>query len=157
TTAPALIRQTYLGHSSLREFLRLLPAGFVSIIFNVSIVLLLFLLSGPSQAVPPPLEDAKEESVVQAAAPEENKSSDPLLVTDVDPAAVEPAQEINYNVDRKDRVPVPGIVNPDEPTGILGGDKNAPPMPLPAPYGIGGGQGGALEAIGPGSHDAPGM
>jgi hypothetical protein len=78
---------------------------------------------------------------------------------DVDPAATDPDVDINYNNDRIENVSVPGLVNPNEPVGILDGDKTAPPTNLPAPPGFGGpGQGGALAIEGVvGNSNAAGM
>ena len=51
---------------------------------------------------------------------------DPYLTTDVDPAGAEFDTDINYNMDRKADVSVPGVVNPKETVGILNGDASEP-------------------------------
>src|SRR5262245_54500401 len=91
------------------------PAAAVSLVFHVGIIVaLLFLLPAPSVAEVK-TEPTKEENTVQdqEALPEESK--DKLLNTEVDPAGSEPDIKINYNLDRKDEVSVPGVVNPDDP------------------------------------------
>src|SRR5207302_10370528 len=87
----------------------------------------------------------EDETIVQAEEKLPPESKEPLVIDDVDPAANDFDIKINYNLDRIDDVSVPGQVNPDEPIGILGGDKNASPFNIPAPPGVGGGQGGYVE------------
>lgn len=131
--------------SNYRDLLRLFPAALLSALFHTALIGLLFLLSSPSQAEPA-LE--KAETPVQADPPEEKGKSDPFLTTDVDPAAQDIDTDINYNLDRKSDVSVPGIVNPNEMVGIENASKDAPPTNLPAPLGLGQGQGGALKVDG---------
>src|SRR5262249_60552071 len=89
----------------------------------------------------------KDETPVATESNDDPKK-DPFLTTDVDPSGVEFDTDINYNVDRKADVSVPGTVNPNEQIGILNGDKDQPPTNLPAPGGFGNkGQGGAIEGI----------
>jgi hypothetical protein len=93
-----------------------------------------------------PVIQVDEGDVATETAEEVRK--DPLLTTDIDPAATEFDTDINFNVDRKADVSVPGTVNPNEAVGILNGDKEAPPTNLPAPNGFGNkGQGGALDGL----------
>jgi hypothetical protein len=137
-----------------------LPAVLISALFNGGVILILWLLAAPAQAnTAPPLESAgKGEAVVQPEpdqAPPESK--DPLKTEDIDEAATDPDIDINYFLDRKEPVSVPGVVNPDEPVGILNGDKTAAPMNLPAPLGLGKGQGGAIEGPFPGTASPVGM
>src|SRR5436190_425149 len=102
------------------DWLRLLPSALMSAVVHVLLIGLLFLFSSPSQA-----DDAKEkiEAPIQAEAPEEPGKNDPFLTTDVDPAALDFDQDINYNIDRLAEVSVPGKVIPDAPVGIENGDK----------------------------------
>jgi len=126
------------------DLLRLLPAALLSVVVHVGLIGMLFFLSSPGNAAPP-LEVAADVTV-QAEAPEEKKNNDPLVTDDVDPAATAPSQDINYNVDRKAEVSVPGIVNPTEAVGIEG-MKDGPPVNIPLPLGTGGmGQGGAIDS-----------
>jgi hypothetical protein len=133
-------------------------AVFCSVIFNCAILGLLFFISSPTKAETP-LENDKADVTVQPDSPDEGKNTDPLVTSDIDPAAQAPNQDINYNVDRKAEISVPGMVNPLESAGILDGDKNAPPTNLPLPLGIGGnGQGGAIESpFNSGTTTMPGM
>jgi hypothetical protein len=154
--APVVVRIPERGDNDL---LRLIPAALVSVLFHTAVIVTIFFLPifGKTDAAPP-TEQAREEAVVQAQDKEDPALSDPLITADVDPAATDPDVDINFNNDRKHEVSVPGIVNKDAPVGILNGDKNAPPMNIPAPYGLGGiGQGGALDGPIPGFSDAPGM
>ena len=81
------------------------------------LVLGLFALLAPRgiQAVE---TEAKEESQITTETQDEVRK-DPLLTTDVDPAATEFDVDINYNVDRRAEVSVPGTVNENEAVGIL--------------------------------------
>ncbi len=127
------------------EFLHLLPAALLSVVFNCGMIGTLFLFSSPGGG--PTLEAAPVDVTVQAESPDDKKNSDPLVTTDIDPAATAPHQDISYNNDRKAEVSVPGMNNPTEAVGIDGGDKNAPPVNLALPLGAGGfGQGGAVES-----------
>jgi hypothetical protein len=124
---------------------RLAPASGMSVVFHL-VLLGLFALLAPRgiQAVE---TEAKEESQITTETQDEVRK-DPLLTTDVDPAATEFDVDINYNVDRRAEVSVPGTVNENEAVGILNGDKDAPPTNIPAPGGFGNkGQGGALEGL----------
>ena len=124
-------------------------AALMSFLFHAGLVLLLlFVLPGSSEA--PAMEPAgKEENAANAeqATPEDEKpSKDPFLTTDIDPAAQEFDTDIQYNVDRKAEVSVPGLNNPNEQVGILDAPKDVPPTNLPAPGGFGAkGQGGTIE------------
>lgn len=140
------------------DLLRLIPAALVSIAFHTTVIVTIFLLPifGQTQAAPP-TEKGREEMFMQAQDKDDPALRDPLITSDVDPAATDPDVDINYNVDRKHDFSVPGIVDKDKPVGILNGDKNTPPMNIPAPYGLGKGQGGALDGPIPGFSDAPGM
>ncbi|MBM4068617.1 MAG: terpene cyclase/mutase family protein [Planctomycetes bacterium] len=139
------------------DFRRLLPAVLISIVFNFGLVGLFLLAPGQADAM---LDDTTPPDVtVQQQAQDDKKDVDPLVTTDIDPAAQTPNQDINFNVERKNEVSVPGQVTPLEQVGIQDGDKNAPPINLPAPGGLGGiGQGGAIESpYGQGTSMAPGM
>ncbi len=142
--APLVIRRN--DDKAGSDFIRLLPAVFISILVNGGLLGLLFFISSPSQAETL-LEAAPTETTVQPDPQEEPKSTDPLVTSDIDPAAVNPGQDINYNMDRKGEVSVPGQVNALESAGITDGDKNRPPTNLPAPGGFGNvGQGGAIDS-----------
>lgn len=137
-----------------RMMLRLVPAALGSVIFHGALLAAMF-VAVPGPPASAPVEQAKEESL-QADAPSDEKK-DPLLATDIDPAGLEPDQDINFNVDRKAEVSVPGAVDPNEAVGIKDGDKSASPVTLPAPGGFGNaGQGGALDIAGPGNSSAVG-
>lgn len=144
-----------------RRFLMWIPAFLVSGIFHAALFAVFFFLvsnrapADVTESAPP----VSNEANVQSEPPPEPQATDPLTITDIDPAAIEPDLDIQYNVDRKADVSVPGMVDPNAPVGILNGDKTAPPMNLPAPGGLGGtGQGGALEVPGlTGTSDLPGM
>jgi hypothetical protein len=128
---------------------RWMVAAFISIFLNGGVLLALaVLLPGPSAGAAATEQAVKagNEAEVQPAEPPPPEASDPLTVTDIDPAAIAPDLEINYNVDRKAEVSVPGVVNPDEPVGIENGDKSAPPISLPLPFGTGGGTGAAMSS-----------
>jgi hypothetical protein len=139
------------------DFLRLLPAALLSVVFHVLLIAGLFFLSSPGSAAPP-LEAAPADVTVQAEPPEEKPNNDPLVTDDIDPAATAPGQDINYNLERKAEVSVPGMVNPTESVGIEGA-KDGPPVNIPLPLGTGGfGQGGAIESpLGFASTNAVGM
>jgi hypothetical protein len=120
-----------------------------SLVFNVGLIgALAFLLPAPAGAVTMETKGANNEANVQAEAPQEAASADPLTITDIDPAAIAPDTEINYDVVRKADISVPGVVNPDEPIGIENGSQTAPPMSIPLPFGTGGGTGGGLQIAG---------
>ncbi|MCC6421601.1 MAG: terpene cyclase/mutase family protein [Gemmataceae bacterium] len=163
TAAPALIREpnVQVGGSSV-SLLMLIPAALASALINGGLIFGLYLLNAPASAAPPSvaqLEDIVKgtETVVQADPPPEPESTDPLVITDVDPAAAEPDVNINFNVNRKEEVSIPGVVNPDEPVGILNASKDNPPTSLPAPFGLGSGQGGAAVGDLPGTGSNIGM
>ncbi len=124
---------------------RLVPAGLMSVVFHC-VLLGLFALLAPRgiQAIE---TERKDDSPIVTES-QDDVRKDPLLTTDVDPAATEFDSNIDYNVDRKADVSVPGTVNPNEAVGIVNGDKDQPPTNLPAPGGFGNkGQGGALEGL----------
>jgi hypothetical protein len=124
----------------------LLVAVLLSVVFHVGLFGLMLLLSSPSNAAPP-MESNPTDATVQEQPKEEAKSVDPLVTTDIDPAAQAPQQDINFNNDRKAEISVPGMNNPNDPIGIEGADLKAPPTNLPAPSGFGNaGQGGAIES-----------
>lgn len=142
STSPVIVRKE---NTRPNEWLRLLPAALLSAVFHVVLLGLLFLFGSPSQAEPP-VEKAKDDSVMQAESTDEKPSSDPFLTSDVDPSGQEFDTDINYMVERKENISVPGMVNPNEPVGIEGAPKDVPPTNLPAPGGFGNiGQGGAIE------------
>jgi hypothetical protein len=133
--------------------LRLVAAAFISVFIN-GFVLGVFALFSPASHAN--TTEKVDEQTLQAEQVTEEKK-DPFLSDDVDPAMQEPDTNINYMDERKDVVSVPGQVNPDEAVGIRDGDKNAPPTNLPAPPGIGKGQGGAELIEGIGNSDAVGF
>ncbi len=165
--APApLIRYNFLEEDRKKDryrWLIFIPAMGVSAIFHgLLFAVMFFLVSGPPNATkneismeeidelkkkvedskmesePPP----KEENNVEEEEPIPEMKEDPLTVTDIDPEALEPGQEINYDVDRKADVSVPGLVNPDEPVVVFNGMENVQPSSIAAPKGFGGpGQG----------------
>jgi hypothetical protein len=145
-----LVGNTYPSASSASDYWRLFPAALISALFHACLIGSLLLVPSPGGAQPmldSNAAAANDTNVEAAQTPDKSEldpaQKDPLLTTDVDPAATEPDTDINYNVDRIADVSVPGVVNPNEPVGIEGGDKTAPPTNLPAPPGFGGGQGGA--------------
>jgi len=144
----------------------------VSVLFHCGLIaVMVFLIPAPSQANANKTqyessEESKdkekklqEETVVQQEEKLPPESKEPLVIDEVDPAANDFDIKINYNLERIDDVSVPGHVNPDEAPGIVGGDKEASPFNVPAPPGIGGGQGGLVDGPGfsPTGFDAPGM
>jgi hypothetical protein len=135
----------------------LLPAILASIVFNGGLMVLLYFIFQGFASSATAMETVQVDSVVNAEPADEKPNRDPFLTSDVDPAAQEPDTDIQYNVDRKAEVSVPGMVNPNEAVGILDASKEAPPVNLPAPGGFGAkGQGGSIE--GPvGTSNAPGM
>lgn len=124
---------------------RLAPAGVMSVVFHLVLLGLCAILAPRGiQAV----ETEVKDTTPIATESQEEVRKDPLLTTDVDPAATEFDTDINYNVDRRAEVSVPGTVNVNEAVGIMNGEKDAPPTNLPAPGGFGNkGQGGALEGL----------
>ena len=135
-----------LDSSGNKELVRLLPAVVLSGLFHVVLFGAFFLLIPAGQA-DTQLEKKDEATPVNTDSAEDSKK-DPFLTTDVDPAAQEFDTDINYNVDRKAEVSIPGTVNPNEAVGIMDGAKEAPPVNLPAPGGFGNkGQGGALDGL----------
>jgi hypothetical protein len=137
--------------------LRLLPAILGSVIINGSLLGGLFLAPNIGSAETPTIA-APADVTVQSDPPDEEKNKDPLMTEDIDPAAQAPQQDINYAVERKAEVSVPGMVNPIESVGIVDAPKDAPPVNLPAPGGFGNiGQGGAIESAIAGTSTAPGM
>ncbi len=152
--AGAVVLRDFGYSDTRRQMLRLVPAAVISVLFHGALLGAIFVLT-PSPRENAPTEQAKEEAM-QADTPSEEKK-DPLLATDIDPAGLEPDQDINFNVDRKAEVSVPGQVDPNEAVGIRDGDKNNAPVTLPAPGGFGpAGQGGAMETSGPGNSMAVG-
>lgn len=132
-----------------RLWLRFLPAALLSGVFHAALIFLLVLLMSGSGQAEPATEEIIETKVMADTPPPPEKK-DPFLTTDIDPAAQEFDTDIQYAVDRKAEVSVPGMVDPTEAVGILDGDMSKPPTNLPAPGGFGGmGQGGTIEgAIG---------
>src|SRR5581483_1519808 len=138
--APAIVQVHGDPGGSSVPMTALMMAVVLSIVVHGALFGLFFLVM-PSPREAPPTEQAKEEQMQAEAVTEEKK--DPLLATDIDPAGLEPDQDINYAVDRKAEVSVPGSVDPNEAVGIRDGDKSAAPTNLPAPGGFGTmGQGG---------------
>jgi hypothetical protein len=137
-----------------RTILRLLPAGIGSLIFHAAVLGVGFtLVAIPAEEIK--TEETQQETLQAEQVSEEKR--DPLLSTDIDPAGLEVDQDINFAVDRKAEVSVPGSVDPNEAVGIRDGDKAAPPTNLPAPGGFGAlGQGGALETTSIGNSTAVG-
>jgi hypothetical protein len=129
------------------EMVRFLPAALMSLVFHVGLIGVFFLLLGLTEGGQPALEKTPDETPVATESTDDVKK-DPFLTTDVDPAAQEFDTDINYYQDRKAEVSVPGTVNLNEAVGIMNGDKDMPPVNLPAPGGFGSkGQGGALEGL----------
>src|SRR5262245_52590339 len=112
---PPLIHEptVQVGASSV-SLLLLIPAAFASALINGGLILALYLFNAPASASPPSGAQLEEvvkgtETVVQADPPPDAESKDPLLITDIDPAAAEPDINTNYNNDRKDELSVPGV------------------------------------------------
>ncbi len=139
--APVIVRKEDDRPNDLK---RLLPAALMSAVFHVVLLGLLFLFGTASQAEQPVEEN---QTAMQAEPIDEKPSNDPFLTSDVDPAGQEFDTDIQYMVQRKEEISVPGQVNPNEPVGIEGASKDNPPTNLPAPGGFGNtGQGGAPES-----------
>jgi hypothetical protein len=134
-----------------------IPAALLSAVVNGALLFGLMLLPNPNAAsarnkTQLEKDGEQQETVVQAdPVVEPEVAKDPLVIDEIDPAATEPDTKINYNNERKDDISVPGVVNADEPVGVLNGSKDALPTNLPAPPGIGIGQGGPLESSIPGT------
>jgi hypothetical protein len=145
--APAVVVAHEMDYSdSKKQLARMVPAALASILFHAVLFGVFFLLA-PSGQADTLMEKKDEPTPVNTDNADDNKK-DPFLTTDVDPAAQEFDTDINYNVDRKADVSVPGTVNPNEAVGIMNGDKDMPPVNLPAPGGFGNkGQGGAIEGL----------
>jgi hypothetical protein len=112
-------------------------------------LILFFLIAAPISAVPTEITAGQEkEAVVEPEKQADPVTNDPLTAQDIDPAALDPNVDINFDSDRLASVTAPGIVNVNEPVGIEGASLSAPPMNLPAPGGFGIGQGGAIEIPG---------
>jgi hypothetical protein len=156
TAGPAIVlRDVGAQEDGRRHVLRLVPAALFSVLFH-GVLLGVFFLVAPSPREAAPTEQAKDDSL-QAESPSEEKK-DPLLATDIDPAAQEPDTDINYMIDRKAEVSVPGAVDPSAAVGIMDGNKENSPTNLPAPGGFGSsGQGGAIETANMGNSEAVGM
>ncbi|HYT93570.1 MAG TPA: prenyltransferase/squalene oxidase repeat-containing protein [Gemmataceae bacterium] len=168
-TQPALIRDP--GAAIKRSgigLLLLIPAAVVSGIVHAGLIFALFLIPGPAPARQPDLEKIPPADTVAKGDPpapppalketDDTPPKEPLLINEVDPAGVDPTRDINNTLNRDNEdFTVPGVVNKDEPIGILNGDKSAAPMNIPAPYGLGGGQGGAVEGAFAGPNSPIGM
>lgn len=153
--APTIVyRDIGAQSNTARTMLRLVPAAFLSVVFHGALLGVFFILT-PAPRENAPVEESKEEPLQADQVSEEKK--DPLLSTDIDPAGLEPDQEINFAVDRKAEVSIPGSVDPNEAVGIKDGDKSMLPVNLPAPGGFGAmGQGGALDTAAIGNSTAVG-
>ncbi|MGE3805517.1 MAG: prenyltransferase/squalene oxidase repeat-containing protein [Gemmataceae bacterium] len=119
---------------------RVLPAWIISCCVNAGVLAAFFLMNTP-EAETAPTEVAVFETLV------ENQVQPPNLEND--DIGLDPNLETNYNVDRIEEVSVPGPVNAMDPIGVLNADPG-PPMTLPPPPGVGGGQGGGVDASQPG-------
>src|ERR1700730_5532447 len=73
-------------------------AVLAAIIFNGAVLFILFLSPNPASAQPP-MESIKVDVTVQPEPADEGKVSDPLVTSEIDPAAQVPSQDINYNLD----------------------------------------------------------
>jgi hypothetical protein len=152
--APVILQSRGEMDSTQVPIIALLIAVGLSIVAHGALLGIFFLLM-PSPREAAPLEQAKDETLQADAVQEEKK--DPLLATDIDPAGLENDTDINFAVERKAEVSVPGSVDPNEAVGIRDGDKSAPPVNLPAPGGFGNaGQGGAIETSGVGNSNSMG-
>ncbi|MGE3808322.1 MAG: prenyltransferase/squalene oxidase repeat-containing protein [Gemmataceae bacterium] len=119
---------------------RVIPAWILSCCVNAGVIALFFLVN-TSQGEEAQTEVAVFETLV------ENNIQPPNLEND--DIGLDPNLETNYNVDRIEEVSVPGPVNAMDPVGILNADPG-PPMTLTPPPGVGGGQGGGVDASMPG-------
>src|SRR5438045_1121202 len=90
----------------------LMPAVLDSILFNGGLLAALYFLFQSTTPAAAAMEPVKEETVVNADPAEEKPTKDPFLTTDIDPAAQEFDTDIQYAVDRKADVSVPGMANP---------------------------------------------
>src|SRR5438128_167528 len=144
--APVVVAHEIDYTDSRKQLVRLFPAAILSVLFHVVLFGVFFLLI-PSTQADTQLEK-KEDTTPVGTDTIDDAKKDPFLTTDVDPAAQEFDTDINYNVDRKADVSVPGTVNLNDAVGIRDGDKTAPPVNLPAPGGFGNkGQGGPLDGV----------
>ena len=132
-------------------------AAFLSCLFNAGLLAGIIYLAPmfEEEAGPRELKDDSSATVEQIAE-EPEPDINPLDLTDIDPNLIAPDQELAYNTPNLDEFDVPGLTNPDEPTGIENADKNKLPMDIPPPPGLAIGQGGAegdydptgLQAVG---------
>lgn len=157
TTGPGpLIRRNLLeeqNRGGVKRMLMFIPAIGISFILHAGLFAVMFLfISGPAPAEAPTETIAKakqDEANVQPEAEPPPPNEDPLTAQSIDPAALDPDIDLGYNVEREAEVNVPGLVNPDEPIGVEGGNMAAPPMDIAPPAGLGGpGQGGGFEIPG---------
>lgn len=143
---PAVVVAHDMVPSEMKNLIRLAPAALFSLVFH-GVLFGLFILLAPSSGAEKEVVATKEDTPLVTENNEDIKK-DPFLTTDVDPAATEFDTDINYNVDRKADVSVPGLVNPNEAVGIHNGDMSAAPTNLPAPGGFGSkGTGGAIDGM----------
>jgi hypothetical protein len=143
-----------------RQLLRLVPAMVVSVIFHVFLlgVFFVYLLAQSVVAAPDVVTKEKEVNSINAENSVEEKK-ETFAVVDEDPSATEYNTDIQFELNRKDTLSVPGAVNADEAVGIQDGDKSAPLKNLPAAPGFGTmGQGGAMDVLtGKGNSNAVGQ
>jgi hypothetical protein len=154
--AAPLIRPPVTGPANSTAW-RLLPPAFTSILFHVGLFgALMFLLPGPSVAVP--LEVAgSAEATVESEPPADAAQDHPLIGQEIDPAALAPELSLETNANRIADVTVRGVVDPDSPIGVLNAPEASPPISLPLARGAGGGPGGGLEISGlAGNWNGPG-
>src|SRR5262249_59977089 len=140
---PAVIRVSPLeGRTGAAwEMLRALPAWIISAGIHGLLFFLFYLVlkdQGSLQATPPPRQQETFNTKV-----EDNDPADTPL-TNVQ-EALNPTLDTNYDVARltENDISAPGPADPSAAEGILG-EKEGPPVTVPAPPGSGGGQGGSL-------------
>jgi hypothetical protein len=139
------------------SLLRTLPAALVSVLFHCGLIAaMIFLIPGPSQANNQNVsfedqqkaKQLEDETVVQQEEKLPPESKEPLIVDDLDPAANDFDIKTNFDNERIEEVAVPGANLADEKLGlpgVPGGDMEPSPFTIPAPPGVGGGQGGYAE------------
>jgi hypothetical protein len=114
-------------------------ASIISLVVHAALIVLImqFDLGGAGQAH---ASDFKERAPDQQDEPNKEEKAD-LTNEEV---GLESDKPINYNVDLKADVSVPGVVSPNDPIGILNAPADAAPRSISAPPGTGQGTGGSL-------------
>ncbi len=146
---PVVVLREYSGEAR-RHLLRLLPASMVSVGAHVLLFLLFFLFTAASPS-PAVTDAARVNGTIEAELTDEIPKRS-FATDDFDPSVLEPGIDINYPVDRIDKISVPGDPDPAAKVGGIGGKDDAPPVSIPAPGGYGkSGLGGSIDTLGKGN------